>query len=64
MKLRERIRRWTHDFLGWCDGHGGKLGFDGVSVSGYCSVCGRRVLMDSQGNWFAVGEREWEVRDE
>lgn len=56
MKLRERIRHFTHDVLGWHDGNGGVRGFDGVSMTGQCSVCGRRVLMDSQGNWFTFGD--------
>lgn len=31
-----------------------EAGFDGCSPSGRCSRCGRRVLCDSQGNWFGT----------
>lgn len=27
-------------------------GFDGASFNGICPRCGKRVLQDSQGNWF------------
>ncbi len=29
-------------------------GFDGCSATAVCKRCERRVLQDSQGNWFAV----------
>ena len=31
-------------------------GFDGCSMTGKCQRCAHRLLMDSQGNWFSVGE--------
>lgn len=49
------LRRLIHDWLGW-HLRVETLGFDGVSWVGRCRDCGRRVLKDSQGNWFAVGE--------
>lgn len=27
-------------------------GFDGCSRNGICPICGKKVLQDSQGNWF------------
>jgi hypothetical protein len=51
----EWLRKFAHDVLGWHDGRGGPIGFDGMSLTGRCSRCGRRVLMDSQGNWFTAG---------
>jgi len=27
-------------------------GFDGASLNGKCPICGKRVMQDSQGNWF------------
>lgn len=30
------------------------MGFDGCSLNGTCPRCGRRVLQDSQGNWFSL----------
>lgn len=29
-----------------------KVGFDGISLNGVCPRCGKKVLQDSQGNWF------------
>jgi len=29
-----------------------KQGFDGCSYNGNCPRCGKKVLQDSQGNWF------------
>ncbi len=54
----ETIRRFLHDKLGWHDGKGwnGARGFDGASFTAICSRCNKRVLMDSQGNWFTIGE--------
>jgi len=50
-----RFLRWfAHDVLGWHDGRGARLDFDGCSFSSRCGVCGRRVLQDSQGNWFSA----------
>jgi len=34
-----------------------RSGFDGCSHEGRCLDCGRRVLLDSQGNWFEMEER-------
>lgn len=31
--------------------------FDGISFYGVCSRCKQRVLRDSQGNWFGVGDK-------
>lgn len=46
------LRRFTHNVLGWCDGKGAPIESDGLSFVSWCSVCGRRVLQDSQGGWF------------
>lgn len=38
------------------------VGFDGASMGGRCPKCGRRVLQDSQGNWFdadEIDEKHW-----
>ena len=53
MILMEWLKRfrWTCK-LGWHDGYGLTNGFDGCSFTGVCSKCGKKVLMDSQGNWF------------
>ena len=52
-------RRILCDFLGWHNGKGAVPQYDEydvffVNLASYCSRCGRRVIMDSQGNWFAV----------
>lgn len=56
LRLWDMVRRVPHDLFGWHDGSGGDNSFDGCSVGGRCSRCGRRVLKDSQGNWFVVGD--------
>jgi len=38
--------------LGWHDGRGGAKSFDGCSIHATCSRCGKKVMQDSQGNWF------------
>jgi len=45
------IRRFLHDILGW---HSPdlKIGFDGCSFTSTCKHCGKKILQDSQGNWF------------
>lgn len=46
------LKRFTHNVLGWHDGKGGAVGFDGCSMTSTCSYCGKKVLQDGQGNWF------------
>lgn len=48
----KEILLWSCKTFGWHDGYGGKVGFDGCSATSKCSVCGKDVLMDGQGNWF------------
>jgi hypothetical protein len=52
--LNRRVRRWCCDHMNWHDGKVAALGFDGCSMTSRCSTCGRRVLMSSQGDWFAA----------
>ena len=37
--------------FGWHNGKGEKS-FDGMSIHSTCSRCGKKVMQDSQGNWF------------
>lgn len=52
--LHSLVRRISHDFLGWhnCSGEQ-SIRWDGCSLEGRCT-CGKSVLLDSQGNWFAT----------
>ena len=43
------------DFMGW-HRTPERIGFDGVNKRGHCPRCQRPVLLDSQGNWFAIGK--------
>ncbi len=51
-RLAKYMRRFAHDVLGWHDGKGAAVGFDGCSMTSRCSQCGGRVLADSNGDWF------------
>lgn len=44
---------WFCDFWGWHKAPT-QQGFDGASFNGKCPRCGRKVLQDSQGNWFDI----------
>ena len=46
-----RLPVWFCNKMGW---HlkPVKIDFDGCSLTGVCSRCGKFVLQDSQGNWF------------
>ena len=58
--MRHRIRTWMCDTMGWHSAGDDTWGFDGASFSDHCKYCGRAVLMDSQGGWFAIEkERSW-----
>lgn len=48
----KRAQLWLCNHLGWHDGEGDITGFDGASIHATCSICGKAVMMDSQGNWF------------
>ena len=56
--MMEFLRRFAHNVLGWHNGDGEPKGFDGLSSFAVCTRCWRRVLMDSQGNWFTIEEEE------
>lgn len=49
--LMNGLRRFLCNILGW---HRPieKIGFDGCSMISICKHCGKRILRDSQGNWF------------
>lgn len=52
LTLRNRwLPVWFCQHMGW---HLAPTtqGFDGCSVTGVCPRCGKKVLQDSQGNWF------------
>jgi len=46
--------KWTCSTLGWHNGKGATKGFDGCSMTSKCSKCDADVLLDGQGNWFAI----------
>ena len=48
----EKVRLWFCKYLGWHNGRGGAMTHDGCSFHATCSICGKEVMMDSQGNWF------------
>jgi hypothetical protein len=52
-KRRRAFRLWFCRCMEWHRAPAAQ-GFDGCSLNGCCSVCERRVLLDSQGNWFSA----------
>ncbi len=51
--LNDRLPIWFCNHMGWHLAPR-QQGFDGCSFNGICPRCGKRVLQDSQGNWFDV----------
>jgi hypothetical protein len=50
--LPHRVRFWLCEHLGWHAAEWPIEKFDGCNVHAKCSVCGKPVMLDSQGNWF------------
>lgn len=53
------LDKFLCNFLGWHKANE-EASFDGCSFESRCPRCNRRVLLDSQGNWFAIGGRREE----
>jgi len=49
--FNDYLPKWACTILGWHIAPK-KPGFDGVNLFGICPRCGKKVLRDSQGNWF------------
>lgn len=49
---------WFCDKMGWHKAPKTLGGFDGCSLHGRCPRCHKRVLQDSQGNWFTASIQE------
>ena len=45
--------RFFHRVFGW-HWPAKERTFDGCSIGSQCRYCGRKILLDSQGNWFAI----------
>lgn len=46
-----KIQLWLCKHLEWHK-PSDSMGFDGCSFTSICKICGKEILMDSQGNWF------------
>ncbi len=50
------FKKIYHDKLGWHlvypEDYINNTTFDGCSEHNHCSLCGKEVMRDSQGNWF------------
>lgn len=44
--------RFFHRFLDWHFPDDSPQTFDGVNIHARCRFCGKRIMQDSQGNWF------------
>lgn len=54
MTATDKLRKLTHDKLGWHYPLEGTehIPFMDISVNATCRYCGKRILQDSQGGWF------------
>lgn len=48
-------KSFFHDILKWHMPTYDRV-FDGCSMHSYCKYCGKEIMQDSQGNWFAYKE--------
>ena len=53
--LNRKLGRWVCEVLGWHLPPEAQT-FDGCSLGGRCPRCNKRVLQDSQGGWFSIGD--------
>ena len=51
MKLLGKIRKFMCEVLGWHK-PADKIVYDGCNRGSICRYCGKRIIQDSQGNWF------------
>ena len=47
-----------HKTLGWHFPDDSPQKFDGANIHARCRFCGKRIMQDSQGNWFTFERRE------
>ena len=47
-----------HGVLGWHEPKDEEK-YDGCSYTSVCKYCGKRIMQDSQGNWFEVGDIDY-----
>ena len=50
------LKFFYHDLLGWHMPDGSPKWSDGLSEHAICKHCGKEIMQDSQGNWFAKEE--------
>ena len=53
-------KKFYHNIMGWHQPDD-KVGFDGCSLTATCKYCHKRILQDSQGNWFSIGSSSEDV---
>lgn len=44
-------KKFFHDIMGWHEPTK-NITFNGVSYCSHCKYCKKRIMQDSQGNWF------------
>lgn len=54
--MGEKIGRFLCKWLGW-HRPDNKIGSDGCSLISTCKYCEKKILQDSQGNWFAASNQ-------
>lgn len=56
MIFEKLFKGFFHDILKWHQPDSSNKTFDGCSIGSVCKYCGKKILLDSQGNWFAIDE--------
>ena len=46
------FKKLYHDVLGWHQPDNSPQWSDGCSTHSICKHCGKKIMQDSQGNWF------------
>lgn len=52
MILTENLARWADKWLHWHEPDCSPKSFDGCSIHSICKHCRKKIMQDSQGNWF------------
>ena len=44
--------KFYHNIMGWHIPYNHKTNICGINIQSRCKICKKKIMMDSQGNWF------------